>query len=124
MKQFAATAVLLFLLLGGMQCLYAEASIQIHEEELELALERAMRHSLNAACIQKETSISNEKELYADFLGDFILMMGAEAEYEITVHEIDLERGILNLEATAFFTLPGGKKESVSCHKYALITEV
>lgn len=123
MKQMVATVLLIFLLFGGIQCLYSEASRQIHQEELELALERAMRHSLTAACIEKDYPIDSEEEFYADFLGDFMLMLSAEAEYEITIHELDLKNGIMNLEVESFFTLPGGRSESVTCHKYAVVRE-
>lgn len=123
MRQIMAAFILVCILLGGIRCIYSMESRQLHQEELEIAMEMAMRHSLTAAAVKKNYSITGNQELYADFLGELFLILGADAECEIKVYEINLEEGVMDIETTACFTLPGGRKDKVSCRKYAVVVE-
>lgn len=124
MRQLIAAFLLFLFLAGGINCVYSMESKQLHQEELEIAMESAMRHSLEAARIKKNNSISNEKELYADFLGELMLTLGAEAEYEITVYELDLENGIMDIQIISKFSLPGGTEAQAKCRKYAVVAQI
>lgn len=107
----------------GIRCVYCMESRQLHREELEMAMEMSMRHSLTAAGISREYSIADDRELYADFLGELFLILGADAEFDITSYEVNLEKGIMDIEVISYFTLPGGGEAQVSCRKYAVIAE-
>lgn len=124
MRQLIAAFLLILFLAGGINCIYSMESRQLHQEELEYAMECAMRHSLEAARIKKNDSIHSEEELYADFLGELMLTLGAEAEYEITVYELDLEKGIMDIRVVSRFTLPGGREAQAECRKYAVVTQI
>ena len=123
MRQITAAFILVCILTGGIGCIYSMESRQLHQEELEIAMEMAMRHSLTAAGIKKTYSITSNQELYADFLGELFLILGADAEYSIKVYEADLNKGVLDIEVTARFVLPGGKEDQVKCRKYAVIVD-
>lgn len=124
MRQLTAFFLLIMFLVGGINCIYSLENRQLHQEELELAMESAMRHSLTAAKIKKSYSISSEEELYSDFLGELMLTLGADAEYEITVYELDLEKGIMDIQVVSTFSLPGGTKAQAECRKYAVVVQV
>ena len=123
MRQLLSAFLLLLLFAGGIQCIYSMESKQLHQEELEIAMEDAMRHSLEAARVKKTGTIHNEEELYADFLGELMLTLGAEAKYEITVYELDFENGVMDIQVVSSFTLPGGVKAQAECRKCAVVTE-
>lgn len=124
MRQLTAAFLLILLLAGAINCIYSLESRQLHQEELELAMESAMRHSLAAARIRKSYPISSEEELYADFLGELMLTLGAEAEYEITVYELDAEKGVMDIQVVSRFLLPGGTEAQAECRKYAVVEQV
>lgn len=123
MRQITWVFIFICILIGGIRCAYCVESRQLHQEELEMAMEMSMRHSLTAAGISREYSIADDRELYADFLGELFLMLGADAEFDITSYEVNLEKGIMDIEVTSYFTLPGGGEAQVSCRKYAVIAE-
>lgn len=123
MRQITAAFIFICILIGGIRNIYCMESRQLHQEELEMAMEMAMRHSLTAAGISREYSIENDQELYADFLGELFLILGADAEFDIRSCEVNLNKGIMDIEIISYFTLPGGEKAQVSCRKYAVIAE-
>lgn len=124
MRQFAAVFFLILFFVSAVNCIYSLESRQLHQEELELTMESAMRHSLTAARINRDYSISSNEELYADFLGELMLTLGAKAEYEITVYELDFEKGIMDIQVVSRFTLPGGAAAQAECRKYAVVAQV
>lgn len=124
MRQLAAAFFLIFFFVSAVNCIYSMQSRHLHQEELELAMESAVRHSLTSARIEKNASINNDEELYADFLGELMLTLGAEAEYEITVYELNFEDGIMDIQVVSEFTLPGGRKARAECRKYAVVAQV
>lgn len=123
MRQILAAFILICILAGGVRCIYSMESIQLHQEELEIAMEMAMRHSLTAAVIKKNYPVTGDQELYSDFLGELFLILGADAECDINVYELNLEEGAMDIETTVYFSLPWGGKEQVSCRKYAVVVE-
>lgn len=123
MRQITAAFIMICILAGGIRCIYSIESRQLHREELEMAMEMSMRHSLEAAGIDKNYAITTDQELYADFLGELFLILGADAELDVTPHEVNLKKGIMDVEIISRFTLPGGEKAQVSCRKYAVIVE-
>ena len=106
MRQIVASFILICILAGGIRCIYSMESRQLHQEELEIAMEMSMRHSLTAAAVKKNYCIADEQELYADFLGELFLVLGTDAEYSVKVYEINLEKGVMDIEITAGFFLP------------------
>lgn len=124
MRQILSSFLCLLLLLGGINCLYDMECKQLHQEELESSMESAMRHSLTAARIKKSYPINSEEELYADFVGELLLTLGADAEYEIFVYDLNLEKGKMDVKIVSYFTLPGGRKTKTECRKCAVVTEV
>lgn len=124
MRQIVASFILICMLAGGIRCIYSMESRQLHQEELEIAMEMSMRHSLTAAAVKKNYCIADEQELYADFLGELFLVLGTDAEYSVKVYEINLEKGVMDIEITAGFFLPGGSCEQVSCRKCAVVAEL
>lgn len=123
MRQITAAFILICILTGGIQCIYSMETRQLHREELEMAMEMSMRHSLEAAGIKKNYSVTTDQELYADFLGELFLILGADAELDVVLHEVSLKKGVMDIGITSWFSLPGGKKAQVSCRKYAVIVE-
>lgn len=123
MRQVTAVFILICLLLSGARCVCRLESRQIHQEQLDIAMEMAMRHSLTAAAVKKNYSITSNQELYADFLGELFLVLGEDAECDIKVYEMDLESGVMDVEAVVSFVLPGGGMEQVICRKYAVVVE-
>ena len=123
MRQITAAFILICILTGGIQCIYSMETKQLHHEELEMAMEMSMRHSLEGAVIKKNYSVTTDQELYADFLGELFLILGADAEFDVVLHEVSLKKGVMDIEITSWFSLPGGKKAQVSCRKYAVIVE-
>lgn len=123
MRQITAAFISICILIGAIRYIYCVESRQLHQEELEMAMEISMRHSLTAAGISREYSIADDQELYADFLGELFLMLGADAEFDIKLYEVNLKKGIMDVEITSYFTMPGGKKAQVSCRKCAAIAE-
>ncbi|MDO5409019.1 MAG: hypothetical protein Q4F21_01025 [Lachnospiraceae bacterium] len=124
MRVLTAAFLMTAFLIGALHCVCTMESRQLHQEELEMAVEMAMRHSLSEAGIRKSYAIKNNRELYADFLGELMLISGAEAEYTVKGYEVDVKKGVMDVEVVSDYILPGGEKGQAVCRKYAVLTQV
>lgn len=119
MRQFVSVMALTMIFWQAVRISYQLQSRQLQMEELNYAVETAVRHSLQTAVGGTEGVIRNEEELYADFLGELMLMYGDECRYEIQVYQLDAENGVMDVSVTAFRKLPFGGDSTVQCRKYA-----
>lgn len=119
MKQMVMAMILTMIFWETIQYSYNAQSRQLQMEELNHAVETAVRHSLKTAMEGTEDVINSDEELYADFLGDLMLMYGSEYRYEIQIYQLDAENGIMDVSVKAFRNLPFGGSSTVQCRKYA-----
>lgn len=119
MRQIAAVMALTMIFLQAVRISYQWQSRQLQMEELNYAVETAVRHSLQTAVGGTEGVIRNDEELYADFLGELMLMYGDEYRYEIQIYQMDAENGVMDVSVSSFRKLPFGGESIVQCRKYA-----
>lgn len=119
MRQSVTAIILMMIFWQAIRSSYNVQSRQLQTEELNHAVETAVRHSLKTAVEGTGDVICNEEELYADFLGELMLMYGMDYRYEIQVYQLDAGKGIMDVSVTAFRKLPFGGDSAVQCRKYA-----
>lgn len=123
MRQLLAAFILLMVFFMGMRSMCTAESRRIHQEELEQAVERSIRHSLSEARIKKRYPIQSNEELYADFLADLMTYISEKDSCTVTVYQLDVETGVLDVQVEIRYILPGGKQGSSICRKFAVVTE-
>ena len=124
MRQLLVAFILLMVFFMGMRSMCTAESRRMHQEELEQAVERSIRHSLSESRIKKRYPIQSNEELYADFLGDLMTFVSEKDSCTITVYQLDAETGVLDVQVEIRYTLPGGVQGSSVCRKSAVVTEV
>ena len=87
-------------------------TVSLKETSLGNAMDLALCHSLEAACIDKEEGIYDEDTLYGAFCKELFVFLSPADLLTVTVYEIDYEKGILDVEASISYQVLGVRKES------------
>lgn len=87
------------------------------EEELKEALTTAMYQTMTEVMEKSSYGISNRNEMMASFLQAMIQKVGDDMELSVKIHELDYEKGSMDIEATGSYRLFNEKEERVTLRR-------
>lgn len=117
MKQMAITFVFTICFFFCIEIICNQLVEMQYEETLTFAVENSIRHTLELLGNHESDFLASEQDLFASFLQELTLEIGDQAEYDISVYELNYEQGIMDLEVKLTFSLPFGGDKAISCRK-------
>ena len=94
----------------------------LRKTELSNALESSMQRAMNLLLIE-EGGPKTEDEWKSMFLQSLVLQIESTSDLKVTFLEVDMEKGILSVEATLTWKHPIGTNGSVSETRTVIIEE-
>lgn len=92
------------------------------QTELDNALMTSMKQSMDVLLVEKGRPES-EEEWKAMFLQTLVSQIESESELAVHILEMDMEKGILSVEAVLTFTHPIGTEGKVSAMETVILEE-
>lgn len=87
------------------------------EESMENAVSLAMYQTMSEVMEQDSYGIQDSNQMIAAFLQAMIERMDAGIDLTVRVHQLDYERGRMELEAIGSYELPNHKKKTITVRR-------
>lgn len=94
----------------------------IRQVELDNALKSSMEEAMTSL-MYEEGNPKNEKEWKASFLQSFVMQINSASDLTVTFLEVDMQRGLLSVEAVLTWNHPIGTVGTVSSTMTAIMEE-
>lgn len=92
------------------------------QTELDNALNVSMKQSMDALLVEVGRP-GSEEEWKMMFLQSLVSQIKSESELTVNILEIDMEKGLLSVEAVLTYTHPVGTEGSVSAQRTVVLEE-
>ena len=112
---YAAIIAFLIILIG-----FTIHGRSIRQVELDNALKSSMENAMTIL-LYEEGKPQTEEEWTSDFIQSFAQQINSNSDLEIVIIEVDMEKGLLSVEATLTWYHPIGTKGSVSSFRTAIL---
>lgn len=87
------------------------------EDALENAISLAMHQTLSEVMEQDSYGIRDQNQMLAAFLQAMIERLGEGIDLTVRVHQLDYERGRMDLEAVGSYELPNHKRKEITVRR-------
>jgi hypothetical protein len=89
-------------------------NIEMREREsLENAMSTAMYQTLSEVAEQESYGICDANQMVAAFLQAMMVRMGTDIDLTVKIHQVDYERGKMDVEAIGIYELPNHKNKKI-----------
>lgn len=86
-------------------------------ESIENAMSAAMYQTMSEVMEQDSYGIRNSNQMAAAFLQSMIYRINEDIDLTVKIHQVDYERGKMDVEAIACYELPNHKNKSISTRR-------
>lgn len=117
MAVFSVLIIIIFFLV-----VYTLHGRNIRQTELDNALNTSMKQAMDTLLVM-EGKPETEDEWKVMFLQSLVSQVESESELKVNILEIDMDKGLLSVEAILSFTHPIGTKGTVSTQRTAVLEE-
>jgi predicted RNA-binding protein Jag len=83
------------------------------KESLENAMSAALYQTMSEVVEQESYGICNANQMVAAFLQAMITRMDTDMDLTVNVHQVDYERGEMDVEAIGTYELPNHKNKTI-----------
>ncbi len=88
-----------------------------HRDGLRSALAVSMDQTMKEVMERDSYGIGDRNELIAAFLQALLQRADPETSLSVSIHELDREKGVMEVEAISQYTLPDQQKKTVSVRR-------
>lgn len=121
MKQAVLGTVVLSITLIVASILFSLDSRTIRQQEIENALEEALKSCAESIWVNSTYAAQTENELAADLIQTITTQIESDSAVSIRILDLDNEKGIVSAEAVLKYKYPNGKTGTVSTVKTVIM---
>lgn len=123
MRTAIISCVLVLVLIITSLILFTVYNQNTRQNELEDSLDIAIEQTLENLKTRQIYSIENEKEFTADFVQNLIVYMESDSDLTIKILNLDIEKGLFDVEVTETYKQPNGSIKNITCRKTVILEE-
>lgn len=121
MKQAVLGTVVLSITLIVASILFSLDSRSIRQQEIENALEEALKSCAESIWVNSTYAAQTENEFAADLIQTITTQIESDSAVSIRILDLDNEKGIVSVEAVEKYRYPNGKTGTVSTAKTVIM---
>ena len=121
MKQAVLGTVVLSITLIVASILFSLDSRSIRQQEIENALEEALKSCAESIWLDSTYTAQTENEFAADLIQTISMQIESDSAVSIRILDLDNEKGIVSAEAVLKYKYPNGKTGTVSTVKTVIM---
>lgn len=121
MKQAVLGTVVLSITLIVASILFSLDSRSIRQQEIENALEEALKSCAESIWVNSTYAAQTENEFAADLIQTITTQIESDSAVSIRILDLDNEKGIVSAEAVLKYNYPNGKTGTVSTVKTVIM---
>lgn len=121
MKQAVLETVVLSITLIVASILFSLDSRSIRQQEIENALEEALKSCAESIWVNSTYAAQTENEFAADLIQTITTQIESDSAVSIRILDLDNEKGIVSAEAVLKYKYPNGKTGTVSTVKTVIM---
>ena len=121
MKQAVLGTVVLSITLIVASILFSLDSRSIRQQEIENALEEALKSCAESIWVNSSYAAQTENEFAADLIQTITTQIESDSAVSIRILDLDNEKGIVSAEAVLKYKYPNGKTGTVSTVKTVIM---
>ena len=100
------------------------STTSIRQNELDDAINRAMRTTMEVAKEKKTYAITTDEELIAEFNRNLLTSISSDSDIEVQVMGVNAAEGFLDVQVVSKYKFPTGADGKVSARKTMLLDEM
>ncbi len=123
MKNVIISIGLIIMMLISVLILFTVYGQNTRQNEIDEALSVAVEQTLENYKIDNNYVIKDEKQFKADLVQNLIIAIESDSELTVNILSLDMEKGLLDVEAIEKFSQPNGSTGTVSSRKTVILEE-
>ncbi len=123
MRTAILSCTLVFLVIILSLVLFTVYGQNTRQNELEDSLDIAIEQALENLKTRQAYSIDNTDEFVADFVENLIIYIESDSDVKVEILNVDIEKGLLDVNVVETFEQPNGSIKSISCRKTVIMEE-
>lgn len=104
-------------------CLFSITGRSTRQSELNTSLSNALEQTMKVMFLDKTYEIPDENTFLADFTGNLVMQFASDSDVEIRVMNLDLEKGLFDVEVIQHYRGFTGTEGAVTSRKTVILEQ-